>query len=191
MDKRIVENMRVRSTAAKALIELMKEKNFSEISVTDIANKAGIARQSYYRNFSCKEDLIREYMLEIQKNTIIHLKQQNIAFFSPAFIKAILDGLKPYADEMNAIYNSSLANLVLNSINELCEFYFGDMPSNSLARYQLYALSGMIFNIEMKFLQDNAIADTSEIAELIYSFSTKEFIDNEINLLATKEAYQL
>ena len=187
MDKRIIENMRVRSTAAKALIELMKDKNFSEISVTDIVNKAGIARPSYYRNFACKEDLIREYMLEIQKSTIVHLKQQNIAFFSPTFIKAILDGLKPYADEMNAIYNSGLANLVLNSINEICEFYFGDMPSNSLTRYQLYALSGMIFNIEMKFLQDGAIADTSEIAELIYSFSTKEFIDNEINLLATKE----
>ena len=191
MDKRIVENMRVRSTAAKALIELMKDKNFSEISVTDIANKAGIARQSYYRNFSCKEDLIKEYMLEIQKSTIIHLKQQNIAFFSPAFIKAILDGLKPYADEMNAIYNSGLANLVLNSINEICEFYFGDMPSNSLARYQLYALSGMIFNIEMKFLQDGATADTSKIAEMIYSFSTREFVDNEVNLLVTKEAYQL
>ena len=191
MDKRIVDNMRVRSTASKALIELMKCRNFSEISVTDIVNKAGIARQSYYRNFTCKEDLIREYMLEIQKNTIKNLKQQNIAFFSPTFIKAILDGLKPYADEMNAIYNSGLANLVLNSINEICEFYFGDMPSNSLARYQLYALSGMIFNVEMKFLQGGAIADTSEIAEMIYSFSTKEFIDNEINLLAAKETYQL
>ena len=59
MDKRMIENARVRRATANALIALMKRKRFSEISVTDIVREAGIARQSYYRNFDCKEDVIR------------------------------------------------------------------------------------------------------------------------------------
>ena len=177
MDKRMIENARVRRATANALIALMKRKRFSEISVTDIVREAGIARQSYYRNFDCKEDVIREYMIEIQQNTMKQIKKEHLCEMNPAAIKTILDGLKNHSSEMNVIYNAGLSVLVLDAINEVCEMCFGNMPFNSTQRYQLYCLAGMIFNVEMKWLQNGVAEDSAELADVIFSFSTKELID--------------
>lgn len=49
MDKRIV---RTQAKAEKALFELMQEQDFSEISITDIANQAKISRMAFYRGVS-------------------------------------------------------------------------------------------------------------------------------------------
>lgn len=177
MDKRVVENQRVRKAAVSALIKLMKKNRFSEITVTDIVKESGIARQSYYRNFTCKEDLIIEFMLEVQRGTLMQLKAKEISSFNPEFLKTVLDGLKPYREEVIAIYNAGLSILILQSINEVCEQYFGDMPFDSVSRYKLYCLAGMIFNVEMKWLQEGALEATEDIADIVFSFSTKELFE--------------
>ncbi|MDR0381953.1 MAG: TetR/AcrR family transcriptional regulator, partial [Oscillospiraceae bacterium] len=41
-----------------ALHSLMKTKPFDEISITEIADKAGVSRLTFYRNFDRKEDVI-------------------------------------------------------------------------------------------------------------------------------------
>ena len=43
-------------------MKLMKSKTLQSISVTDIANTAGISRMTYYRNYGTKEQILREYM---------------------------------------------------------------------------------------------------------------------------------
>lgn len=45
-----------------ALFVLMEKKAFQEITVKDIAEKAGIARLTFYRNFEAKEDIIRYHI---------------------------------------------------------------------------------------------------------------------------------
>lgn len=45
-----------------ALFALMEKKAFQEITIKDIAEKAGIARLTFYRNFDSKEDIIRYHI---------------------------------------------------------------------------------------------------------------------------------
>ena len=42
----------------QSLFILMKTKDYSDITIQDITNKAGVNRSTYYRNFSCKENII-------------------------------------------------------------------------------------------------------------------------------------
>lgn len=42
----------------KALMELLSEKNYADITVTDIVKKANVARTSFYRNFSSIENVV-------------------------------------------------------------------------------------------------------------------------------------
>lgn len=37
-----------------ALIQLLKEKNLSEITISELASKAGVSRMTYYRNYTTK-----------------------------------------------------------------------------------------------------------------------------------------
>lgn len=43
----------------EALLQLMEKKEFATITVTDICEKAGISRLTFYRNFEVKEDILR------------------------------------------------------------------------------------------------------------------------------------
>lgn len=43
----------------EALKELIKDKNYSKITVTDIVNKANLGRTTFYRNFETIDDVLR------------------------------------------------------------------------------------------------------------------------------------
>ena len=45
----------------QALTELMREKEYREITVTELARKAGVSRMACYRNFSSKDDILLEH----------------------------------------------------------------------------------------------------------------------------------
>ena len=54
-------DMRVKYTREwtfEALSKLLGLKNFNDIKISEIIEKAGISRATFYRNFSCKEDIV-------------------------------------------------------------------------------------------------------------------------------------
>lgn len=67
-----------------AFLELLKYKPINEISITDLVDKAGVGRASFYRNYECKEDILkvhinnlfREWTDKVQKNDGIPLSEQ-------------------------------------------------------------------------------------------------------------------
>ena len=59
MDKRREANRIVKEKICGALLRLMRERSYSEITVTEIIREAGVARVSFYRNFGTKEDVVR------------------------------------------------------------------------------------------------------------------------------------
>lgn len=65
MDKRRTENLRVKKNITAALLNLLEEKSISEISVSEIIRKAGVARASFYRNYATKENVIITLIADI------------------------------------------------------------------------------------------------------------------------------
>ena len=64
---------RTRLWIFEALMLLLDEKPYSKIGVSDITKKAGIARQTFYRNYSDKDEIVSEHLantisLELSKN---------------------------------------------------------------------------------------------------------------------------
>ena len=50
---------------AKALIDLLAEKPLSAISVSELTKRAGVARVTFYRNFSSKEEVLERHVAGI------------------------------------------------------------------------------------------------------------------------------
>ncbi|MDE6598230.1 MAG: TetR/AcrR family transcriptional regulator, partial [Clostridia bacterium] len=88
MDKRKEANLKVKKLITDALLALMEKKDINEISVTELITTAGVARVSFYRNYSSKENVLivlinfilndfrggKEYD-EIDYRTIEHIEQ--------------------------------------------------------------------------------------------------------------------
>ena len=64
------EGYSVKREIKKALLELMTEKSYMEITVTDIVNKAQVARASFYRNYNSIYDVIESIADEIVKDMV-------------------------------------------------------------------------------------------------------------------------
>lgn len=52
--------MRSKKAISNALIALIKEKDFKTITITDIVNKAGVNRGTFYKHYAYKDDIITE-----------------------------------------------------------------------------------------------------------------------------------
>ncbi len=61
-DKR---STRTRAWLLETLLELIEEKEYSEISITELTERAGIARQTLYRNYTGMNDILLSRMDEI------------------------------------------------------------------------------------------------------------------------------
>ena len=88
-DKRYEANRMVKIKISRALIKLMDQMPFSDITVTDIVKTAGVARASYYRNFDSKE----EVLIKVTDDIMLEYRQKAAAldggFFSYASILLI------------------------------------------------------------------------------------------------------
>ena len=67
MKRKHPANLFVRDCITKALFNLMKKKDYLEITVSEIVNAAGVSRNSFYRNYQSIEDIIRQHMTEQTK----------------------------------------------------------------------------------------------------------------------------
>jgi len=71
-------NKITKSSLQTALIYLMNEKNFDEITITELVKKAGVSRMSFYRNYNSKEDVLEKIKIEVinsLKELFINLKK--------------------------------------------------------------------------------------------------------------------
>lgn len=69
----ITYNDTVKEALAVALIQIMMEKKISTISISEIVEKAGVSRSSFYRNFDNKEEILIDY---IQKRYKTYFKKE-------------------------------------------------------------------------------------------------------------------
>ena len=54
-----------RNRLIQALMTLMQEKDYTDITVTDLTQAAGVSRMAFYRSFSSKEDVINRFMAAV------------------------------------------------------------------------------------------------------------------------------
>lgn len=83
----------------QATLYLMRNKSLDDISITDIVRHAGVSRNSFYRNFKDKEDILRHYITKETEcwQEEIH-KKHTPMFDSGEFIPLLLEHLYDYRD---------------------------------------------------------------------------------------------
>ncbi len=179
-DKRYIENMRVKRSIQDALFTLMEQKKFSEIRVSDIISTSGVAKASYYRNFSSLEDIIYSYIdrmdnelaekMPNQYDMDMSAMRQNLIVLYNYYLEHKKEILLLCS---NGFYESIQENTDQFLINAL-----GDMPSNSMERYNIYLLAGAICHVQIEWLKNKAPESPEAFADFNMKFieNNKEFI---------------
>lgn len=132
---------RAKEYITEAILQLLNKKKYDDITITDIAEKAGVTRITFYRNFESKDDIIKQYIQNIfsqykwsdkldttyqifdffykNKKTIDLLYKSNLQFF---LVDNILINFNYKKDDPNIIAYSKV--MVAYLVFGLCDEWY-------------------------------------------------------------------
>ena len=176
------EDLRItktRKTLYQTLIDLMKEKTFEEIKVSDICNKALINRSTFYAHYSDKYELFSCYVNDLKESLVQELKKNNNIHNTKEYylemIKLFLDHLEEkrdiYTSIMRTNRNSIIIYMVYDTlINDITKTIEKDdnnkkgiIPSDFIAKFYI----GAIVSIGMELLENEKKYTKEELIEYL------------------------
>jgi AcrR family transcriptional regulator len=147
---------RTRRSLQEALFELARERELDEISVADIAERAGVNRSSFYQHYSDKDTLLADAIDAVieQAGTTIPLQYE----ITPEPPEILIEYLK-HVEENAAVYarvfgehgspvalgrlQARIQTIVIDSVASSHADAFGDIPADVLAA----GLSGSVLGV--------------------------------------------
>lgn len=123
------EDLRITKTRKvlfETLINLMKEKSFEEIKVSDICKEALINRSTFYSHYNDKYDLFLELINTLKNNLINALNTNDKSINTREYFIELIKLLLDHIDEKKDIYylilinnrNSIVIDIILDAITK-------------------------------------------------------------------------
>lgn len=165
MDKRKEKNEEVKQAITDAFFRLMRKRENTEITVTDIVKEAGVARVSYYRNFSSKEDIVYSLIDDaiIRYEKCLDESREN--FYCYWNIMMAFRMIYEYREYIKDIMQYDIMQPLYERLRELHERMDGDIPARSIERYRIYAYIGAFTETALEWIREGAVESPEAIAQ--------------------------
>jgi AcrR family transcriptional regulator len=109
------KNTYVKKQITAALLALLKEKPLSDISVSELTNKAEINRVSFYRNYQSKEDILKEESDRLIKEWGM-LYESNTESAPETLFPSLFDFYRDHRDFYTTLYNAGMSSIMMETI---------------------------------------------------------------------------
>lgn len=149
-----------------ALLLILKNKEYSKISVTEICQKAGVSRTAFYNNFQTIDNLLERVVLEYNKTLIIDKigspfrETTNKEWYIKLFMC-----VKENADFLLTLFNAGFQGKYLSIINDIV-LHNKNIPSTK--KYLRIIWAGGIVNTVISWVEDGMKEDIEEIADFCF-----------------------
>lgn len=155
MDKRKEENLRVKQSIVRALFSLMQEKSLADIRITELVNRAGVARASFYRNYCSREDVLVTLIRDVLDEFSGQMDLSRGSFYTYENLLLSFRFFKKYQEYVLNLYKSGFVSVLLEELNQFHGSIEGSMASSSIEKYQLYAYIGALLNTAITWLSED------------------------------------
>lgn len=165
MDKRFELNFKVKEQIVNALLDLMKEKKYDEISISEITKRAGVSRVSYYRNYNSKEDILTSYIDSIFEDFLErtkHLEKSDI--YSHVF--CIFECSSSYSQFALQLHEANLSNILIERFNHFLFVILGVNIECAKEKFRAYIIAGALFNILLEWIKAGMKESYEQIAHI-------------------------
>lgn len=155
---------------ADAFIAILSKKAFMDITVSDVVNAAGVARASFYRNFSSTSDVL-DYALQRIVTTLHQLAMPALGSndrkiwkdFLNRFIHFLLDSEQEYL-----LIRSENLSLVLNRLIEMMRSFFpADDPVDLSEKYRPFAKLSLVNGVLLLWRENGMKESVDQIIDFL------------------------
>ena len=180
MNKKDLRVVKTQNILYTTLLDLMKEKTFEEIKVSDICNHALINRSTFYAHYNDKYELLAEFIQELKNSLTGELKKNknisNTKEYYLEMIKLFLDHIDEKRESYLAIMIHNRNSITMDIIYDVLDHDItshlqqdnsleqNKIPRSIIAKFYI----GAVVNVGMEWLKSG-------------SQYTKEDFPNELN----------
>lgn len=150
-----------------ALMQLLEDKQLSEISIVEIVEKAGVSRMTYYRNYKFKEDIFISYLDDViaMYTEEIEGDGKNTLSNYQVLLKCF-NYFAKFKDFTKCLIKANLTHILLDGLNNF--IVTKAKRINYKKSYAiLYAYIGALFNIYLQWINDESIGTLEELSSMI------------------------
>lgn len=180
MRRKNITTQMMKEYISESLMILMAKKDYSDISINEITDKAGVNRSTYYRNFFSKEEIIKFYFSNIMQIYLNDYHKLAIRSFEN-YMYTLFKHFYNHKTELLLIYKNGLAYLILEELNRIFEESKAGKNINIAAQYNMYFHTGGIYNFYILWFSHNMKETPEELTKIALSF----FPDNYKPMLMT------
>jgi AcrR family transcriptional regulator len=171
-DRRI---LRTRDTLGDALVALMHEKNFDEITVQDLLDRAGVGRSTFYVHYRDKQDLFLSDVEDFFENFSTALTRQGASTKRLLPVKELFTHIR----QVREFYSAVVSAGKMNDVQALGRGFFARSIDERLQMAgleiepvrrsaQAHALAGSFFSLLDWWIDKGMKTDPSEMDELFH-----------------------
>lgn len=165
-----------------ALMSLMETKELHALTITEIANRAGVSRMAYYRNFESKVDILLSYVDDLFLSYINDLKTSRDFSFQ-SFIMTALGIFRKHHALMREIAKEKLEFVLISQfegyIEAMSSMIFRKEGTNSdYVKYYSGFLAGGAANIILRWVCGGMMQSEDEMTRMILDFVNNEALLN-------------
>lgn len=166
-----------------ALEELMKEKEYTEITVTDIVNKANIGRTTFYRNFDTVDDVLRMKLDEKFKGLTEYLTEYYKPILTdaqPVFLKPFLRYWYINSNIIEMIIKANKTEIIKDALKNLLITYkhlFENSSNKSFSNvnFLIELKVSVVVNVLEEWIKTDKSLPPDELAEIIIAEMIESF----------------
>ena len=158
-----------RECMVQALIQLLKTKSLSNITISELTERAGVSRMTYYRNYhsldeifsSYLQDLVEAYKLDVAAWT------DKGSYNDSRNMLHCYEYFSHYKEVIACLVQTGLGHLLLQALDSyLLDTYYTEDKGRDFY-YTLRAFSGSLYNIYVTWILEDSKESAEEIVSII------------------------
>lgn len=150
-----------------ALTILMEKKNFEDITISELTEKAGVSRMTYYRTYTSKEDILLQYFEEKLHATTEFLKSHpDLTGYQ--FCLHFFRFFREHITIVESMYKAGLIKLMMKKFTEIIEVIYRHLKLSAVFEpnfyYSLALKAGGLLSVLMCWIENGLKESPEEMA---------------------------
>lgn len=153
---------------AKAFMNLLEEKSYNKINITELCNKALVSRQTFYSLFDSKENILYyEYQKCALNFSDYFLTEEKVSV--DTLVHVFIQYISEYNNFFKILVNNNLTEILGSGISEslnACDKFLVGIDKKK-KEYILAFISGALVEMTNKYIKDDQKDDLKMIENLL------------------------
>ena len=156
-------NRVTRECIASALILLMAETEYPRITISEITKRAGVSRTAYYRNYACKEDILKDLLQTTIADMHAAMDRYSYINESKKYWRELFCVTRTHAGAFTTLLKAGFGHTILD---EITRHMTRNIPEDyQKQRYDMIFWSGAVYNLLIHWLESGMQQHEDDMAE--------------------------